>query len=85
MSRADDIALWHEVNRSIIGLAGVVEMFAKGVRRADRLDLAREMIAHSDELEARAERQTDEIALARLERQVQGWRETAARLRTRRT
>lgn len=29
MSRADDIALWHEVNRTIIGLTGVVEMFAK--------------------------------------------------------
>jgi len=42
-------------------------MFAKRVRRADRLDLAREMIAHSDELEARAERQTDEVAAARLE------------------
>ena len=47
MSRADDIALWYEVNRTIIGLTGVVEMFAKRVRRADRLDLAREMIAHS--------------------------------------
>jgi hypothetical protein len=30
--------LWHEVNRTIIGLTGVVEMFAKRVRRADRLD-----------------------------------------------
>ena len=55
------------------------------VRRADRLELAREMIAHSDELAARAERQTDEVAIARLEGQVQGWREAAARLRTRRT
>ena len=84
MSRADDIALWHEVNRTIIGLTGVVEMFAKRVRRADRLDLAREMIAHSDELEARAERQADEVAIVRLEGQVQRWREAAARLRTRR-
>ena len=83
MSRADDIALWHEVNRTIIGLTSVVEMFAKRVRRADRLELAREMIQHSDELEARAERQTDDVA--RLEGQVQGWREAAARLRTRRT
>jgi len=41
------------------------------------------MYMHSDELEARAERQTDDVA--RLEGQVQGWREAAARLRTRRT
>ncbi len=34
MSRADDIAPWHEVNRTIIGLPGVIEMFAKRVRRA---------------------------------------------------
>jgi len=81
----DDIALWHEVNRTVIGLTSVVQIFAKRVRRADRLDLAREMIAHSDQLEARAERQADEIAVARLEGQVQGWREAAARLRTRRT
>ena len=85
MTRHDDFELWHEVNRTIIGLTGVVEMFAKRVRRADRLDLAREFIAHSDELEARAERQTDEVAAARLEGQVQGWWEAAARLRTRRT
>ena len=43
------------------------------------------MYMHSDELEARAERQTDDVAVARLEGQVQGWREAAARLRTRRT
>ena len=85
MSRADDIALWHEVNRTIIGLPSVVEIFAKRVRRADRLDLAREMIEHSDDLAARAEHQIDEVAAARLEGQVQGWREAAARLRTRRT
>ena len=85
MSRADDIALWCEVNRSIIGLTGVVERFAKRVRRADRLELAREMIEHSDELAARAERQTDDVAVARLEGRVLGWREAAARLRTRRT
>lgn len=42
------------------------------------------MIEHSDELAARAEHQTDEIAIARLEGQVQGWREAATRLRTRR-
>ena len=65
MTRHDDIALWHEVNHTIIGLTGVVEMFAKRVRRADRLELAREMIQHSDDLEARAERQTDEFAVAR--------------------
>ena len=72
-------------HRTIIGLTSIVQVYAKRVRRADRLDLAREMIAHSDELEARAERQTDEVATARLEGQVQGWREAAARLRTRRT
>jgi len=43
------------------------------------------MYMHSDELEARAERQTDDVAVARLEGQVQDWREAAARLRTRRT
>ena len=73
MSRADDIALWHEVNHTIIGLPSGVEIFAKRVRRADRLDLAKEMIAHSDELAARAERQTDAVATARLEGQAQGW------------
>jgi len=60
-------------------------MIAQRVRRADRLGQAQEFIEHSDELEARAERQTDEVAVARLEGQVQGWREAAARLRTRRT
>lgn len=85
MSRADDIALWHEVNRTIIGLTGVVEMFAKRVRRADSLDLAKEFLEHSDDLAARADRQSDEVAVARLEGQAQGWREAAARLRTRRT
>jgi len=83
--RHADFELWREVSRSMIGLTTIVEIFAKRVRRADRLEMAREMIAHSDELEARAERQTDEIAAARLEGQVQGWREAAARLRTRRT
>ncbi len=42
------------------------------------------MIEHSDELEARAEQQTDDVAAARLEGQVQGWREAATR-RSRRT
>ena len=84
MSRADDIALWHEVNRSIIGLTGVVEMFAKRVRRADRLDLAREMIAHGDDLAARADISTEQLAVARLKGEAKGWREAAAALRTRR-
>jgi hypothetical protein len=35
-----------------IGLPGVIEMFAKRVRRADRGDQAKEMIQHSDELAA---------------------------------
>jgi len=68
--------LWRDVNRTIIG-STVVQIFAKRVSRADRLELAREMIQHCDELEARAERQTDEPAVARLEGQVQGWREVA--------
>ena len=84
MTRRDDFELWREVTRSTVGLTGTVELYAKRVRRADRLDLAREIITHSDELTARAERQTDELAVARLEGQAQGWREAAARLRTRR-
>jgi hypothetical protein len=83
--RHGDLELWREVNKTIIGLTSVVQIFAKRVRRADRLDLAKEMIDHSDELAAQAERQTDEVAAARLEGQAQGWREAAARLRTRRT
>jgi hypothetical protein len=42
--------MWREVNRTVVGLTGVVEMFAKRMRRADRLDLAREMIEHADGL-----------------------------------
>jgi len=60
-------------------------VFAKRVRRADRLDLAREMIAHSDDLEARAERQKRVADRAPLEGAAKGWREAAATLRTRRT
>jgi hypothetical protein len=56
-----DIELWHEVNQRIIGLSGVVEMFARRVRRADRLELAKEMIEHSDHLAARTELQTAEL------------------------
>lgn len=82
--RHADFEMWRKVSRTMIGLTTIVEMFAKRVRRTDRLDLAREMIEHSDDLAARAERQTDEVA-ARLEGPVQGWRETAARSRTRRT
>jgi hypothetical protein len=85
MSRADDIALWREVNRTIIGLRSVVEMFAKRVRCADRLEFAKEMLDCSDELEARAECQTDELRATRLEGGAKGWREAAVRLRTRRT
>ncbi|HYJ67297.1 MAG TPA: hypothetical protein VEX15_06500 [Nocardioidaceae bacterium] len=84
MSRRRDFELWREVSRSTVGLAGMVELFAKRVRREDRLDLAREMIEHSDELAARAERQTDEVAAARLEGEARGWREAAVMLRTRR-
>ena len=83
--RHRDFELWHEVNRAVIGLTSVVEIFAKRVRRADRLDLAKEMIEHPDDLAERAERQSDEVAVARLEGEAKGWREAAARLRTRRT
>ena len=84
MSRADDIAFWHEVNRTI-GLTGVVERLANRVRSStDRLDLARGMIANADELAPRLARQTDEVAVARLEGHAPGWREAAATLRTRR-
>ena len=84
MSRAADIAFWHQVNRTI-GLTGVVERLANRVRSStDRLDLARGMIANADELAPRLARQTDEVAVARLEGHAPGWREAAARLRTRR-
>jgi hypothetical protein len=84
MSRRRDFELWREVSRTTVGLTGIVELFAKRVRREDHLDLAREMIKHSDELAARAERQTDEVAAARLEGEARGWREAAVMLRTRR-
>ena len=85
MSRHRDFELWREATRAAVGLSGMVEMFAKRVRREDRLELARQMIEHGDELAVRAERLTDEMAVARLEGQAQAWREAAARLRTRRT
>jgi hypothetical protein len=65
--RHGDLELWRDVNKTIIGLTSVVQIFAKRVRRADRLELAKERIDHSDELAERAERQTDEVAVARLE------------------
>jgi hypothetical protein len=43
------------------------------------------MLDHSDELAARAERQTEELAAAWLEGEAKGWREAAVGLRTRRT
>jgi hypothetical protein len=84
MSRRRDFELWREVSQTVVGLPGMVESFAKRVRREDHLDLAREMIEHADHLAARAERQPDELAAARLEGQALGWRETAVMLRTRR-
>jgi hypothetical protein len=57
MSRHDDFALWCEITRTTLGLTGIVELLAKRVRSADGHDLARKMIAHSDELTALAERQ----------------------------
>jgi len=85
MSRHRDFELWREATRTTVGLSGMIEMFAKRVRREDRIGLARQMIEHGDELAARAELLTDEVAVARLEGQAQGWREAATRLRTRRT
>ncbi|MGH3485776.1 MAG: hypothetical protein ACRDPQ_21355 [Nocardioidaceae bacterium] len=67
MSRHDDFELWREVTATTVGLTGIVELFAKRVRRADRLDLARQMIEHADELAARAERQKRVADRARLE------------------
>jgi len=63
----------------------MAELFAKRVRRADRLDLAREMIEHADHLASMAEPQKGEVPAARAEGVAQGWREAAAMLRTRRT
>ena len=62
----------------------MVELFAKRVRRADRLDMAREMIDHADHLANTAERQKTEVAAARADGVAQGWREAAAMLRSRR-
>jgi len=42
------------------------------------------MIEHSDQLAVRAERQTNAVAVARLEGAALGWREAATMLRTRR-
>ena len=43
------------------------------------------MIEHADGLAEQAARQRREVAAARLEGEAKGWREAAARLRTRRT
>ena len=83
MSRRHDFELWREVSRTVVGLPGMVELFAKRVRREDRLALAKEMLAHSDGLTERAERQRGEVAAARLEGEAKGWREAATMLRTR--
>jgi len=85
MNRHRDFELWREVTATTVGLTGIVELFAKRVRRADRLELAREMVEHSDALTARAERQKRVADRARLEGEAKGWREAAATLRTRRT
>ena len=84
MGRHRDLELWREVSRTTVGLTGIVELFAKRVRRADRLDLAREMIEHADHLANPAERQKAKVAAARAEGVAQGWREAAAMLRSRR-
>jgi hypothetical protein len=84
MNRHRDIELWREVARSTVGLTGMVELFAKRVRRSDRLDLAKEMLEHADRLTAMADRQGDEVGVARLEGEAKGWREAAVMLRSRR-
>jgi hypothetical protein len=84
MSRRSDFELWREVTRATVGLPGMVELFAKRVRRVDRLVLAREMLEHADQLTAIAERQKDEVTTARVEGEAKGWREAATMLRTRR-
>lgn len=84
MSRRRDFELWREVTATTVGLTGIVELFAKRVRREDRLTLAREMIEHADQLAERAEGQGGQVATARLEGQALGWREAATMLRTRR-
>jgi len=67
MTRHRDLELWREVTRTTVGPTSIVELFAIRVHRADRLDLAKEMIAHSDELAARSERQKRVADRARLE------------------
>ncbi len=84
MNRHRDLELWREVARTTVGLTGIVELFAKRVRRSDRLGLAKEMLEHADRLTATAERQDDEMAAARLEGEAKGWREAAVMLRSRR-
>ena len=42
MNRHRDLELWREVARTTVGLTGIVELFAKRIRRSDRLDLAKE-------------------------------------------
>ena len=84
MSRRSDFELWREVSRTTVGLSGMVELFAKRVRRVDRLVLAREMLEHADHLTAVAAHQRDEVATARVEGEAMGWREAATMLRTRR-
>jgi hypothetical protein len=85
MSRRSDFELWREVSRTTVGLSGMVELFAKRVRRVDRLVLAREMLEHADHLAAMAEHQNGEVATARVEGEAMGWREAATMLRSRRT
>jgi hypothetical protein len=57
MSRRRDFELWREVTATTVGLTGIVELYAKRVRREDHLALAGEMIEHADHLAERAERQ----------------------------
>jgi len=62
MTRHEDLELWREVSRTMLGLTTIVETFAKRVCRADRLDLAKAMLKHADHLATAAERRKDERA-----------------------
>ena len=64
--------MWREVTATTVGLTGIVELFAKRVRREDHLALAKEMIEHADQLAERAGRQRGQVAAARLEGEAKG-------------
>lgn len=69
-SHLAELELWREVTRTTLGLTGIVEairqtMAPSGSPRSGEVDAGA-----SEELVARAERQTDVVAVARLEGQA---------------